>query len=79
MEMTIDLPVLQTSRQVKVCAVVEGTPAEEFLHGHARMFHGRISSMVVIEAVFIDIICREVVDAIQNKIVIVGLVYAIWS
>jgi hypothetical protein len=43
------------------------------------MFHGRIPSMVVVEAIFIDIVRGKVVDAIQNKIVIVGLVYAIWS
>jgi len=77
--MSIDTPVLETSRQIKVCAVVEGASTEEFLHGHARMFHGRISSMIVIEAILVDVVCREVVDTIQYKIVIVGLVYAIWS
>jgi hypothetical protein len=35
--------------------------------------------MVVVEAILIDIVCRKVVDPIQNQIIIVGLVYAIWS
>jgi hypothetical protein len=73
----VDLPVLKTSRQIKVRAVVESTSTEEFLHGHTRMFHGRISSMEVIKAIIIGIICRKIVDTVQNKIVIVGLVYAI--
>jgi hypothetical protein len=33
--------------------------------------------MEVIKAIIITVICRKVVDTIQNEIVIVGLVYAI--
>jgi hypothetical protein len=75
--MPFDQPVLKTSRQIKVGAIVEGTSAEKFLHGHTRMFHGRISGMEVIQAIIISVICRKVVETIQDKIVIVGLVYAI--
>jgi hypothetical protein len=75
--MPFDQPVLKTSRQIKVGAIVESTSAEKFLHGHTRMFHGRISGMEVIQAIIISVICRKVVETIQDKIVIVGLVYAI--
>jgi hypothetical protein len=75
--MPADQPVLEASRQIKVGAIVEGTSAEEFLHSHTRMLHGRISGMEVVQSIIISVICRKVVETIQDKIVIVGFVYAI--
>jgi hypothetical protein len=75
--MSVSQPVLKASRQIEVGAIVEGASAEELLHGHTRMFHGRISGMEVIQAIIISVICREIVETIQDKIVIVRLVYAI--
>lgn len=73
------IPVLKTSRQIKVGAVVETASTEEFLHSHTRMFKSRVPGMMMIEAIFVNIVCREIVDAIQNQIIIVGLVYAVWT
>jgi hypothetical protein len=43
------------------------------------MFHSRISGMVMVGAILIDLVRREVVDAIQNQIVIIGFVYAVYA